>query len=269
MSCCFRLARPADSVSFDFVLFSFLSVSMQTHFHSRQAADLRSIRDRLAIRFGKIRIAERPDPVSQLIGSILGSRTRDATSRKAFVRLAAHFRDWNAIADAQDTDIAGLIGDVTFPEKKALDLKNILRGIRKSSGQIDLDFLFCLEAERALRWLERFHGVGRKTSAAALNFSYLRGRVFVIDTHVLRVLRRFGFVGQNTPAREAYDAVMAASDCFDADDLFELHWFLKSLGHKTCSHGRAACFSCPLSDICLRRLEGGARMDMRVSAAAA
>ena len=45
---------------------------------------------------------------------------------------------------------------------------------------------------------------------------------------------------------------MAAADDFDADALYELHWQLKSLGQKTCSQAQAQCFSCPLSDICLR-----------------
>ena len=70
--------------------------------------------------------------------------------------------------------------------------------------------------------------------------------------HVLRVLRRFGFVDANASAEEAYDAVMAAADDFDADDLYELHWQLKSLGQKACSQAQARCFSCPLADICLR-----------------
>jgi endonuclease III len=242
---------------------------MQATFQFAQAADLRSIRDRLTVHFGKIRVEERPDPVSQFVGSILGSRTHDETSWNAFMRLIMHFRNWNAIADAPEADIEGLIWDVTYPEKKAPDLKRALRIIRACSGEIDLDFLVDWEVEQALRWLERIHGVGRKISAATLNFSSLRGRAFVVDTHVLRVLRRFGFVGENAAIEDACDAVMASADGFGVDDLFELHWLLKSLGQKTCSYARALCVSCPLSDICLRRVEEGTRMVMRVSASVA
>src|SRR5665213_1251847 len=48
---------------------------------------------------------------------------------------------------------------------------------------------------------------------------------------------------------------MASADGLDADDLFELHWQMKSLGQAICTHTQALCASCPLSDICPRRLE--------------
>ena len=231
---------------------------MQTAFDFSQAADLHSIWDRLTVYFGNIRIQERPDPVSQLSGSILGIRTRDEISWNAFMRLLVRFQNWNAVSDAPKTDIENLIWDVTFSEKKALYLKQALQTIRAREGDINLGSLVNLPVEEALHWLEKIDGVGRKTAAATLNFSTIHGRAFVIDTHVFQVLRRFGFIGKNTKPEHAYDTVMAASDDFDADDLFELHWLLKILGQKTCSHAQACCASCPLSDICLQRVEKGA-----------
>lgn len=242
---------------------------MQIVLQFTRAADLRSIRDHLVVRFGKIRVEERPDPVSQFVGSFLGSRTYDRISLAAFVRLIRHCRNWDVIADALEADIENLIWDVTHPGKKAVELKGALRNIRACAGAINLDFLADWDVEQVLQWLERIHGVGRKTAAAALNFSSLRERVFVVDTHVLRVLQRFGFVGENASSERAYDAVMAAADDFDAAGLFELHWLLKKLGQQTRSRARMLCVSCPLSDICPRRAEDGARMVVRDSVSAA
>lgn len=242
---------------------------MQAIFHFTQATDLRSIRDRLSAEFGRIRDEKRFDPVSQFVCSFLGSRTYDQTSWNAFARLVRHYRSWDAIADAPEAGIRAIIWDVTYSEKKAPDLKRALRKIRACAGAIDLTFLADWPVEQALLWLERIHGVGRKIAAATLNFSTLRGRAFVVDTHVLRVLRRFGFVGVNAVTEDAYDAVMAAADGFDAGDLYELHWHLKGLGQKTCSHARALCVLCPLSDICLRRVEAGANMVTQAAARAA
>lgn len=242
---------------------------MQTSFDFKQAEDLRSIRSRLTAHFGKIRIENRPNPVSQFVGSILGSLTRDEVSLNVFERLMMHFRNLNAIADAPEADIEDVIWDVTYPEKKAAYLKRALRIIRASSGEIDLDFLADWDVEQALCWLERIEGVGRKTSAATLNFSFLRGRTFVVDTHVLRVLRRLGFVGANASTETAYDAVMSAADDFDADDLFEMHWQIKRLSQTVCKYAHVSCFSCPLSDMCLQRLEAGAVMAMPAPACVA
>ena len=228
---------------------------MQPIFPFRQATDLVSIRKRLVARFGKIRVEERPDPVSQFVGSFIGSRTYDWKSWDAFVRLVRRYPSWDAVADAPVADIEATLEGVTFSEKKAPELRQALQAIRASFGQINLDFLKHHSVDQALNCLEKIHGVGPKIAAATLNFSTLRARAFVVDTHVLRLLRRFGFVGVRADTKVTYDAVMAAADGLDADDLFELHWQMKSLGQTVCMHTQALCSSCPLSDICQRRVE--------------
>jgi endonuclease-3 len=228
---------------------------MHTNLLSAPSADLQFLHDGLLPAFGAIRDAERLDPVSQFVRSFLGSRTYDRTSWNAFLRLSRHYRSWDAVADAPVEEIEAIIADVSFREKKAPDLKLALRKIRARSGDIHLDFLGEMPVEQALFWLEQIHGVGRKIAAATLNFSTLRRPSFVVDTHVLRVLRRFGFVRPQAGAEDAYDAVMAAADGLDADDLYELHWHLKGLGQKMCMHHQARCEACPLSGPCMKRVE--------------
>ena len=228
---------------------------MQAIFPFRQAADLASLRERLAVRLGKIRVEERPDPVSQLVGSFIGSRTYDWKSWDVFVRLVERYPSWDEVADASVADLEATLEGVTFSEKKAPGLKQALRAIRTRFGQITLDFLAGYDVDQALSCLKQIHGIGPKIAAATLNFSALRMRTFVVDTHVLRVLRRFGLVKMKADAEATYDAVMAVADGLDADDLFELHWHMKRLGQTICTHAEAFCTSCPLSDICLRRIE--------------
>ena len=233
----------------------FLDILMQAIFPFRQAADLRFIRDRMVVHFGKIRVEERPDPVSQLVGSFIGSRTYDWKSWDAFVRLVEHYPSWDTVADAPVADIEATLKGVTHSEKKAPELRQALRTIRTRFGQINLDFLARYDVDQAMNCLRQIHGVGPKIAAATLNFSALRLRTFVVDTHVLRVLQRFRFVGMKANIEAAYDAVMAAADGLDADDLFELHWHMKRLGQTICTHAQTLCASCPLADICQYRVE--------------
>jgi protein ImuA len=228
---------------------------MQAIFPFGQATDLGSIRERLAMRFGKIRVEDRPDPVSQFVGSFIGSRTYDRKSWDAFVQLVRRYPSWDAIADAPVADIEATLEGVTFSEKKAPELKQALHTIRTRFGQINLDFLGSYDVDQALNCLEQIHGVGPKIASATLNFSTLRMRTFVVDTHVLRVLQRVGFVGTRADAETACDAVMMAADGLGADDLFELHWHMKALGQSICTHAKAMCMSCPLSDICQHGVE--------------
>jgi protein ImuA len=228
---------------------------MQAIFPFRQPTDITSIRERLRARFGKIRVEDRPDPVSQLVGSFIGSRTYDWKSWDAFLRLVDIYPSWDAVVDASVAEIAVVLEGVKFPEKKALKLKQALQAIRTSFGRINLDFLADGDSDKALKCLEKIQCVDRKIAAETLNFSALRMRSFVVDKHVLRVLQRFGFVPMRADTAATHDAVMAAADGLDADDLFELHWHIKDLGQTICTYDQAFCTSCPLSDICLRRVE--------------
>ena len=87
---------------------------MQVIFPFRQAVDLTSIRERLTVRFGKIRVEDRPYPISQLVGSFIGSSTYDWKSWDAFVRLVGRYPNWDAIADAPVADIEATLEGVTF-----------------------------------------------------------------------------------------------------------------------------------------------------------
>ena len=239
---------------------------MQANLFSYAAVDIRVLRDRLRIVYGRFRPSDRLEAIDQFVHNNNNNKTQKTVSWKAFWRMARHFRSWDALADAPEGEIEAQLAGVTHAEKKAPELKRALRKIRVRAGALDLHFLIDHPVEQALRWLEEIDGVGRKIAACTLNFSVLGMRAFVVDTHVLRVLRRFGFVDARAETAEVSDAVMAAAGDFNADDLYELHWYLKRLGQNTCTAYRANCISCPLSDACLRRVETGAVAVTRASA---
>ncbi len=80
-------------------------------------------------------------------------------------------------------------------------------------------------------------------------------RCFVSDETVLRVLRRFGLVEQHADASTSQAAIMAAVDGLNADELLVLHWQIGSLGKMICTAEEALCPSCPVCDMCLRRVK--------------
>lgn len=231
---------------------------MQTSLFSSQTADLQFLRDRLRIAFGRDRSGVRVSAINQFIRSFIGSRTMDWQADRAFTRLLNRYSRPEALAEAPVAGIEAALGGVQFADKKARELKDALLHIRARAGSLDLDFLAGLDVRTALLWLEQIRGVGRATAAATLNFSALRKRAFVVDTNVIRILRRFGFVKPSAEAEDVYDAVMAAADGMTADDLYELHWHLKRLGQHTCRAVHAACSACPLAQACMKRMERSA-----------
>ncbi|HEX6958884.1 MAG TPA: hypothetical protein VF194_12935 [Ferrovibrio sp.] len=244
----------------DNVLVLFFTPFMPTRHLFDRRAELDQLRRRLTARFGPIRDTRRDNPTGQFIHAFIGSRTRDEVSSRVYQRLLQSCGGrWEEIIETPATELAAILAEVTFADQKAPNLKTALRNIRARAGAVDLEFLADLEVEPALFWLEQIHGVGRKIAATTLNFSSLRMRCFVVDTHVWRVLRRFGLVGEQAEAEDVYDAVMEMADDLNADDLYELHWQLKTLGQTGCRHAQCVCTSCCLSELCMKRIEPGAK----------
>jgi len=228
-------------------------IRMQTTFAFGATADLAAITDRLRRRFGPLPDRPRLDPVSQFVRSFIATRTRDEKARAAFARLKERFADWDALADAPVSEIEETLGDVTFADAKAINLKTALQKIRVRAGSLNLDFLATLDVSTAHVWLEQIHGVGRTIAAAVLNRSTLGRRTFVVDTHGQRVLQRLGIAKPNVSIEATHEAVMSVADRLGADELYALNWYVKTLGYKTCITSRPICEVCPLSDLCATR----------------
>ena len=223
---------------------------MQMAFDFGAVADMAWVRDRLRFFFGCADRVSARAPIGQLVKSLISNRTLDEVSLAAYRRLVAAYPEWPALAAAPAGDVVALIGDVTFPDVKARHLGDALCVIGARHPDFDLDFLGRMSVAEALAWLERLPGVGRKVSASTLNFSTLNMPAFVLDTHVLRVSSRYGFVRNTAGTRAAYDAVMAASPRWSAAELAELHILMKRLGQTICRHDRARCPDCPIRRRC-------------------
>lgn len=196
----------------------------------------------------------RRTPVGALVKSMISGRTKDAVSLAAYERLVAAFPTPGRIASAGTGEVAALIGEVTFAEDKAGYVVEALRRIASERRSFDLSFLGAMPLAQALAWLERLPGVARKVAASTLNASTLDRPVLIVDSHVLRVLQRLGFVRPSAEAWMASEAVTAAMPEWRGADFLDFHVELKRLGQQLCHHDTPACGRCPLARDCPSRL---------------
>ncbi len=192
----------------------------------------------------------RRTPLGQLIKSMLSGRTRDAVSKAAYDALVARYPRPRLLAGASAEAIGRLVAPVTFAEAKAANVATALARIGRERRDFDLSFLGRWRLTEALAWLERLPGVARKVSASCLNASTLAMPVLIVDTHVLRVLRRLGFVRQAADYRAASEAVTAAMPGWSGDDFLAFHILVKRLGQTVCRWDVPDCVRCPLADEC-------------------
>ena len=191
------------------------------------------------------------DPLKQFIYSLLSSRTKTEVTFEVVAELECRFGTWEALRDAPVAEIEDAIRPVTFPEQKAVNLKKALQQITERYGVLSLDFLKGYKTEKIRAWLERFDGVGSKTSGAVVNFSSLRRRAMCVDSHHLRVTERLGFVPKSAGARETEKRLMEMAPAeWSPLMLDEHHTLIKIHGQRTCTVQHPRCSACPLLDVC-------------------
>lgn len=212
--------------------------------------DLEHWRTRLTPLLDGLTLLPRRAPAGQLVKSLISGRTRDAVSLGAYRRLGKRYGAAALIADARVEEVRSVIADVTFPDSKAIWLIAAMKAIRADRPDFRLDFLRHLPLEDALSWLERLPGVGRKVAASTLNASILARPVFIVDSHVLRVMQRLRFASRTADAKMVSETVTAAMAGWDADDFLLFHVMIKRLGQTLCHDSRPDCAHCPLKAEC-------------------
>ncbi len=148
------------------------------------------------------------DPMSMLVDILLSHRTRDEQTAAAWGNLLKQFGSWEGVRDAPTSEVENAIANVNWPEVKAPRIQAIMRQITEERGDLNLNFLCELPVEEAAAWLNRFEGVGPKTTACVLLFS-CRLPLLPVDVHVHRVSGRLGLIGKKVTADNAHALLQA------------------------------------------------------------
>jgi endonuclease III len=182
-------------------------------------------------------------PVDELILTVLSQNTNDRNRDVAYARLGERFSSWADVRDAAVADVEDAIRPGGLAPTKAVRIKQILGAL----GDDDLAWMEDAPLEEARDYLCELPGVGRKTAACVLLFSYGRSEV-PVDTHVYRVGTRLGLWPERTSFEKAHDEMLKLVDT--PEDAYELHVLLIRHGRRTCTARNPGCPACPLLRMC-------------------
>ncbi len=104
------------------------------------------------------------------------------------------------------------------------------------------------EVPNDLTQLQSLAGVGRKTANVVYSEAF-KGDAIAVDTHVLRVSNRLGFVKTDKP----YDCERGLMEKFDKKDWGKLHIQLVHFGRYICKSQKPLCQDCPFKQICVNK----------------
>jgi endonuclease-3 len=202
--------------------------------------------DILIEHYGDIIHPNKLPPIDELVLTILSQNTTDVNSNRAFENLKKRYPTWEDVLNAPQESIADAIKSSGIFNIKAQRIKATLEEINQRVGKLDLSLIEDMELEEAKRWLTSLHGVGPKTAAIVLLFSFGRPAL-PVDTHVWRVTKRLGLIDESISREKAH---ILLEDIVPQNCVYSLNSNLVRHGRAICRAQKPLCSECILSKRC-------------------
>jgi endonuclease-3 len=155
--------------------------------------------------------------------------------------------------DAPVSEIEEAIRPGGISKVKSARIKAILAAIAASARDprepLSLDWMRAAPVPESRDYLCSLPGVGRKTAACVLLFSFGL-RDVPVDTHVSRVGMRLRLLRPGAPFEELHEQMLALTP---PGQELELHVNLLRHGRRTCFARKPACGACALARMCPSR----------------
>lgn len=178
------------------------------------------------------------NPLELLVATMLSAQCTDVRVNQVTPALFAAYPDAASLAAAELSTLETLIHSTGFFRTKARNLKAMAEVLQNQYGG---------EVPRELDPLVALPGVGRKTANVVLGNAFAIPAL-VVDTHVGRLARRFGWARAKQP--QGVEAELCAL-------LPREHWTQTSHllifhGRQCCRSQRPLCSACPVGALCPR-----------------
>lgn len=181
-------------------------------------------------------------PLELLVATVLSAQCTDQRVNSVTPALFSRYRTAADYAGADREDLERIIAPTGFFRQKAATLQGIGRALcDRFGGEVpaDLDALVTLP------------GVGRKTANVVLGEAFgLPG--ITVDTHLLRLARRFDWTTQTDPVKVERDL----AELFPKKDWTPMSQLVIWHGRRRCHARKPACGACTVTRWCPAYGEG-------------
>lgn len=175
-------------------------------------------------------------PFELLVATVLSAQTTDVRVNQVTPGLFARYPDARALASADRADLEALVQPTGFFRAKSESLLGLAAALVER---------FDGEVPGRLRDLVTLPGVGRKTANVVLGNAFGVPGI-TVDTHVGRLVRRFGWTVLEDPVKveHAVGALVPRREWTQLSHVLIWH------GRRVCHARRPACGACPVARLC-------------------
>ena len=175
-------------------------------------------------------------PLELLVATVLSAQSTDRRVNSVTPALFTRYRTAADYAAADREELERIIAPTGFFRQKAATLQGIGQALcDRFGGEVpdDLDALVTLP------------GVGRKTANVVLGEAFGVPGI-TVDTHLLRLARRFGWTSQTDPVKVERDLM----ELFPKKDWTPMSQLVIWHGRRRCHARKPACGACTVAKWC-------------------
>ncbi|MGQ9647236.1 MAG: endonuclease III domain-containing protein [Thermodesulfobacteriota bacterium] len=209
-------------------------------------AQIERIDTLLERQYGIPKKGKKSDPLRVLVQTILSQNTNDRNRDWAYQRLKNQFPRWEEMLKGDRRAIEEALRPGGLARQKAKRIVDILQWLKKRQGKVSLAFLKRMDSEEVKETLSGLKGIGPKTVHCLLLFGLGR-EAFPVDTHILRVGKRLGFIPERLDAVKAHSWM---APLVPKGKAFSLHLNLIKHGRSVCNAKKPQCKECVLKNEC-------------------
>ena len=177
------------------------------------------------------------NPVELLIATQLSAQCTDERVNIVTAKLFQKYRSVEDFAQASQAELEQDIHSTGFYRNKAKNIRAACQRLITTYGS---------EVPRTMGDILTLPGVARKTANVVLGNAFGIVEGFVVDTHVGRLSRRFGWTTNTDPVKIEQDLmhIIPRTDWLDLSHLMIFH------GRAICNARQPLCEQCTLSQLC-------------------
>jgi endonuclease III len=177
------------------------------------------------------------NPLELLVATQLSAQCTDERVNIVTAKLFQKYTNAEAFADASQEDLEQDIRSTGFFRNKAKNIRAASQRIISTYGG---------NVPRTMEELLTLPGVARKTANVVLGNAFGIAVGFVVDTHVGRLARRFGWTINTDPVKIEQELmrIVPQADWLDLSHLLIFH------GRAICDARRPLCEQCSLIHLC-------------------
>jgi endonuclease-3 len=170
------------------------------------------------------------------IAVVLSAQTTDKQVNSVTPALFNKFPDFQKLSGAGIREVKSIIKSVGLYKTKAKNIINLSKKIVIECNNI---------LPNKIEELLKLPGIGRKSANVILSIGF-KIPAFPVDTHILRIANRIGYIESSDP----FKVEKAITNFLSKDYWTDSHLLFIKHGRVTCMARKPLCLQCPINKLC-------------------